>query len=285
MISRDAASLLDGRAKGQFPISVATSLALEGLYGILEDKTETPAPAERFQELWINVRTLFRNLTGSLKSSDVDELTASDFAAALIEELTLIRSIIEDRSGGRLRVQGYVATYKSLPNLHSYAIVKPARTPKQQHHAQLENDAIQLMLKDLGNPNDHVKVVDLTIEIDRKAVALITHYPFDLLNVKGETDLVLVESHTGAIKGKAQWYTKLNGGKGMPDMPFNVLTIQVFGDTGGLFSPQPPENQHKLRDLAARYHWSQITTKDRIMQCVALLHDPIFEGNIRKWFR
>lgn len=285
MISRDAARLLEERAKGQFPVSIATSLALEGLYGILEDKPETPAPAERFDALWINMRTLFRNMTGSMRSADVDELTASDFAAALIEELTLIRSIIQDRSGGRLRIQGYVATYQSLPSLHSYAIIKPARTPKQQHHSQLENDAIQLILKELGNPNDQVKVVDVTLETDRERIAIITHYPFDLLNIKNATEVALVESHTGTIKRESLWYTKLNGGKSMPNMPFNILTIQVFGDTGGLFSPQPPANQHKLRELADRYQWSQITTKDRIMQCVALVRDPIFEGNVRKWYR
>lgn len=65
---------IDARTKGQFPISIATSLALEGLFGILEDNKDPNPPWPDYTDLIINVRTLFRNLLGSIE----DEHTSTN---------------------------------------------------------------------------------------------------------------------------------------------------------------------------------------------------------------
>lgn len=281
----NAVVLIDERAKGvPFPVSIATSLAIEGIFGILEDKPHNPPPADQLDEIVINFRTLFRNMTGSMDRETADKLNADDYATGLIEEMTLIRSIVNDRSGGRIKVWYYVASYASLNKLHPYALVKPANTPKQQYYAAMENKTIEVVMKRLGKDNDMLKIFDVTIVGNPVRTALISNYPLDLLNFQRARELVLVESHTGTVKPKAQWYTKLKGGKDMPYMPFNIMTIQMFGDTGSLFQPQTTSNQNRLRELAQRYKWTQATGKDRIMQCVALEHDPIFEGNIRKLY-
>ena len=57
--------LMSSRTIGQFPLSIATSLAMEAAFGIYPDRPETKEPILKYDTLWVNVRTIFRNIMPS----------------------------------------------------------------------------------------------------------------------------------------------------------------------------------------------------------------------------
>lgn len=309
--------ILHERVKGQLPISIATSRAIEGLLGILTDTpdTETPlkryaqaavnafnkakqfinihvgesnidpvtAPIKDYDELWINFRTLFRNIIGSLKAEEISLISPSEYATVVMEELAIIKSVIMDQ-GFMVDVQCYAATYKSIAGFYSNGIQKGIKTEKQKFLANLENKTIEAVLQILGEDNEMLTPVNVTIKTGGKRVVLLSHYPIDLLNLGKPSALALIESHTGVLKKQQHWHTKLNGGKDLPRIPFDKMTVQLFGDTGGLFSPYPKEYRQMLIKIAEQYQWTATTSKHRILQCVELAREPHFEALIRKLY-
>lgn len=278
--------LLDARDKGQFPVSIGTSLGLEGLFGIFPERviTEGPVPYTDYAELWINFRTLFRNLWSCFKAADAAKLEADDIATALIEEMTLIRNAVSDRSAGTLQTQFYVCSYKSLSGLYKFAQFKDITTPVQTHYAEVENKAAAKVFEVLGTENEFLKACDTSVDLPHAKVVLMTNFPIDLINAKHANELALLESHTGVIKKKAKWNTKLNNGKALERMPFDRMTVQLFGDSGHLFIPYPRDYRDFLVGLAEKHKWHSLTTKDRILQCVRLERNPTYEAKIRQLY-
>lgn len=310
--------MLDDRVKGQLPISVATSLAIEGLLGILEDKPADPdnplrryaqtainaynstrqflgihvedtpvdvvkAPIKDYEELWINYRTLFRNIVGALPADHAAQITPDDYAMLVVEELTIIKAALLDH-GFDVMVVGYVCSYESLHGNYPKAIMREIRTDKQKFYAALENQTVAAVFTNLGGENEILIPCDVSIRGNHRKTMLLSSYPIDLLNFKHGLQLALVESHTGAIKKRQHWHTKLQNGKDLPHIPFDRMTIQMFGDTGGLFSPYPKTHREKLIALAVKYQWTSLTTKARIMQCLELARDPTFEAVVRAMY-
>ena len=113
---------------------------------------------------------------------------------------------------------------------------------------------------------------------------LLSNYPIDLINFKSALQLALVESHTGVIKKRQHWHTKLLNGRDLPHIPFDRMTIQMFGDTGNLFAPYPKAHREKLLALATQYQWTSLTTKARILQCAELARDHSFEAVVRAMY-
>ena len=93
---------LSGREKGQLPISIATSLALEGAFGILEDHPNVNPPIHRFEALYINLRTLLRNIAGSVDADTNAVLTAEDLSATLVNELQIIEAAVKQFTAGKV---------------------------------------------------------------------------------------------------------------------------------------------------------------------------------------
>jgi hypothetical protein len=309
---------LDARVKGQLPISVATSLAIEGLLGILEDKPADPdnplrryaqtainaynsarqflgihvddtpvdvikAPIKEYDELWVNYRTLFRNIVGAVSADDAAAITPDDYAMLVVEELTIIKAALLDH-GFEVNVIGYVCSYNDLGGIYPKAIQREMKTDRQKYYAALENQTVDAVFANLGSDNEMLIPCDVYIRGNHKRTMLLSSYPIDLINFKDGLQLALVESHTGAIKKRQHWHTKLLNGRDLPHIPFDRMTIQMFGDTGNLFAPYPKAHREKLIALATQYQWTSLTTKARILQCVELSRDPTFEAIVRAMY-
>ena len=82
--------LMSSRTIGQFPLSIATSLAMEAAFGIYPDRPETKEPILKYDTLWVNVRTIFRNIMGSLEKEFADRVTPPMLANTLNEEMMFI---------------------------------------------------------------------------------------------------------------------------------------------------------------------------------------------------
>lgn len=277
---------LDGRMKGQFPVSIATSLALEGLFGIHPD---LPAPKTphwlQYDTLYVNLRTVFRNLHSLFNAQENEEMQVEDYTPFILEEMTLIENIVKQHTENKMTVRYYACSYENIKGLYPYAKFKDATTIKQKFYSAKETGTINACFAKLGGKKNKVlEIFDTTIISDHSNVLLLSSYAIDLLHVKPVKDLALLESHTGVIKKKKDWYTKLNNGKTLERIPFDKMTVQAFGDSSGVFKPYPQSHRQKLVELANKYHWSQITTKDRIIQCVTLAREPFFEADIRKLY-
>ena len=226
---------VDNREKGQVPISIGTSLALEAGFGVYPDRPEKPAPFARVKQLWINLRTIVRNLYACLPTDLKDTVLPDDLWRSALEELAIIESALT-KQASHVKVVYYVSDYVRLKQRFPNASIKEATTPKQIVQQKVEDVTLRLMLE--NNHQHNVSFFDFDIQGQFPASFIITHLPIDLLARYRFDRLELLESHTGKIKGPSAWHTKLTNGKELENIPFNSFTLQLFGDNGNMFSPQ-----------------------------------------------
>jgi len=110
MISDPSAqAALSGRELGQIPVSIGTSLALEGAFGILEDNHNPKPIIHNVDVLYVNIRTLIRNMVGAIDAEQLSAVFPEDLAFSLVNELTTIEQAVALVSKGRVTVQPYLA--------------------------------------------------------------------------------------------------------------------------------------------------------------------------------
>lgn len=271
----DASMLLAQREMGQFPISIATSLALEGAAGILEEAPVSPAPIVSYspKEIWFNLRTLFRNLYGSVERSVRDNITAGPAYDTLLNELEAIVSAVGTISNHKAKPVLYYSTLNSMVREFPYAKLKEAKTDLQKQYAFIEREVCVAIVKELGE--ETVRVFDVHLKGNHPTAFMVTHTPVDLLSDRFFQRLWLLESHTGAVKPKTQWSTKLTGSKGYEKIPFNRFTLQIFGDDSTYFYSQSIKYKRFLIDLAEKKHWHSNTTKSKILHDIERAREPI----------
>ena len=276
--------LVSVREMGQFPLSIPTSLALEGAIGIYPEKETHINVLPEYDEMWINLRTLFRNLMSSMKSEEAAAVTPTPVAEALMTEIEHLESIIKERSANRIHLVFYVSNYVGLENKYPKAYIRKDSTPKQLIRTEIQKKAIQHLLNLLKEQGGHdVRVFQQKLSTAKPTKALIiTHYAYDLFVYPQFSQLDLLESHTGVVKPKSQWYTKYVDGKTLPMIPFREDLIQIFGDAE-TFSPWPIKHRRQLIELAEKHHWTQVTTKALIDYNLTLLHktDPYLADTVK----
>lgn len=269
---------LQGRNMGTYPVSIATSRALEGIFGIHEDinyPLNNKYPYKKFAQLAINYRTMIRNIIGSVNSQAADSFTPEILIILIAEEMSLINEIVASASRNNLEVIYYTAGYgpstlKYLP----YANLKSPKTTIQLKERQLENDVLAglTQLRRLNNPpvilpegalsnlSGDIPTFSQRLEVS-KGVLYLTHLPLDILKTpKGRK--ALLESHTGKVKGEQDMISKLRGKP--KNIPFDIMTIQMFGDTGMTLDSHNSKLRKELSELGEKKGWNATTTESRI---------------------
>lgn len=266
---RTSEDILAEREMGQYPISIGTSLALEGANGVYPDREESPPPLLKYNRLWINVDTLFRNLFGSFTAENQDRVVAKDLAIALASEFSPIDGVVQETAGQKVKVTFYQNQYSRLPAWFPNANLKKPTTPKQRVFAALRADALRQLPTYLDEVD--LRYLDGPINGDGRALIL-THSVLDLLSAARFDDLTLLESHTGKIKPRSQWGTKL----GVKDetIPFNAFTLQAFGDGSTLFSPLSIKYRRAILEVAKNDRWVTVTTPAKIRMGLNTIVDP-----------
>lgn len=265
--------ILARRAVGELPLSIGTSLAMETL-----------EPNKRYGGLWINIRTLYRNIYDALDGEDRKALVAAlgqdksnrtmreavvAFTDTLEEEL---QRILQYGQGKLDKVTLYHREYADLLRRFPGAILFTPKTPLQKtYHFLMDNVIDEVLRRPIGQYVDFGKGSQLKGE-PVKALIL-THYPVDLLSRTEFIQLRLIESYSGAIKSKSQWNTKLTDGKLYPRIPFNEFTIQAFGDRNILFMRYPKSVREAVLELAERFKWTTMTTTDKIKLNLGWMND------------
>ena len=273
------------RTTSSFPISIGTALALESL---MDGKQPPYDPAreiperidlKKYQEFWINVDTLLRNLIGSMSSNAAHEVPVSHLVEALIAEKDIIVELVRESTNDGVRVVFYHNDKSDLAKHHPHAALRRPATDKQMFTKLIEQKTVQSFMKAFEG-FDTVKSFKKQIKPDRKCKAIVlTHQAYDLLSAHSFDQLDLLESHTGLLKPRSLWYTKFNE-KGLVRIPFNTCTIQVFGDST-TFKAFPQAVRKELVELAEKYNWNPLTTKDRMRLGIESMKD-VFTAKVLK---
>lgn len=277
------------REMGELPISIGTSLSLQALYNNHPDrKPEKHLPVLKADVLYINVRTLFRNIMSATDNSKATDVKSKDYLIALKDELKDIGDYLKNQENS-IKVYFYLPTYDSLhKEFGSVAELREPRTDLQKQKLEIEKQVfaeLEKELKALEPEKRYVNIIDITIESkDRVKSFILTHYPVDLLYVKGFSKVYLLESHTGKIKDEREWYTKFSA-DASERVPFNKAMLVFFGDSGGMFKPQHHKARKALLKVAEKYKWTYQTTKDKILLNLQLGGEGMIQQTVQKMFR
>lgn len=269
---------LQSRSQGTYPISIATSLALEGIFGTHEDieySRNDKYPYKRFNQLAINYRTLIRNIIGSVNSQEAESFTPEILTTLIAEEMSIINEVVSSTTRNSLQVVYYTAEYgPKTHRLFPAAKFKLPKTAIQLKTHQLEMDTLDY-LQHVGRQSDSGKyfpddafanisdtVPKFTQAISASGgVAYLTHLPLDIVKTPAGRK-ALLESHTGKIKTEAELASKLRGKPN--NIPFDIMTIQMFGDTGMVLDPQEIKFRKELVALGEKNGWNATTTETGI---------------------
>lgn len=266
----DVTSLAE-RTISSFPLSIGTSLIFESLFPPRLDPYDAgrEIPNEinigNYQECWINIYTLLRNMSGAVNSKQLLTIEPEDFSATLELEIDLIHSLFTNEGNSLCKPIFYFCTYDEV-YLKQKSIITVLRTEKTDIQKALKfklMKAIQLFFK--SNTNI-VREYDSVIKPDKRTDALIiTHFPYDLLVYRKFNSLSLLESHTGVLKPRNLWYTKYHKSVGadMSILPFEKMLLKVFGDSS-MFSPADPKVRRHLLEVAVESKWTPMTTLEKI---------------------
>jgi hypothetical protein len=270
---------IENREKGQVPISIGTSLALEAGFGVYPDRPETPAPFTRVKQLWVNVRTIVRNLYACLPTDLKDTVLPDDLWREALNELAIIITSTAKQTPN-VKVVYYVSDYARLKQRFPHANIKEPVTAKQIFQQKVEDVTLRLLLE--NNHQLDVKFFDFEIQGQFPASFIMTHLPIDLLAKYRFDKLELLESHTGKIKGPGAWHTKLTNGKELGNIPFNSFTLQLFGDNGNMFSPQSISIRRSMLEAARLGNWTTVSTMEKIRATVDKIPNPVHRTELMK---
>lgn len=250
------------REVGQFPVSMGTSLAIEGFLGIHPNQTKPPIDVKTVKEIWVNLRTLARNLWSAVKTERLNVVNPAQAVLVLMQEVQTLPVVLA-QAGSRTKVRYYISSVDQIKWTFPKATFKTAKTPKQMAYEVYERyTAIELYKQMVAEGLDVMEIKKIPPKSEG-TVLLFTHFPSELLWKDHFQRLLLLESNTGKIKPWNLWYTKLNGVKEDTPLPFDKFTLQVFGD-GVMIEPQPRGIKAQLKTLAEAKRWSPITKPDKM---------------------
>lgn len=258
------------RTMGGFPLSVGTSLAFESLF----KPRQTPYDPERkipqelriedYQEVWINVATLIRNIASAANMQSF-LMTHEDVVLNVLNlELETIESIFANEGRNVCKVHFYYATYTSLGKSGSRFITLRSDSTDAQKEYSLRQ---QSLVKSLSQYKNKIKIIDKTIEpntINPKGL-IITHIPYDLLSHSNFGKLSLLETYTGVLKQRNEWNTKYNkiNNVSLANIPFTRKLLLVFGDSI-LIQPMDIKFRKMIVDIANNRKWTSLTTDEKV---------------------
>lgn len=282
-------SILSSRTMSAFYLSIGTSLSFESLF----KGTREPYDLERvipnqvdithYDQMWINLFTLFRNIVGSVPSVEVSRLMPDDIAYVLSEEVETIQELLKTNSAGRVSPVFYTSSYADLNRLYKHAKLRSDNTEKQKQMTDLMGQSLSIFYKShqLSDTHRHFKTHIKDNGNTRKKALLLSHYAFDLLSYKGFDQLDLLESHTGILKERAKWHTKYTDGKNLNRLPFNECFLQVFGDSQ-TFYPMDKKLREDILGIAETSNWNPLTTNERIRFTLDNLKNPYFKSILKE---
>lgn len=281
--------VISSRTTSGFPLSIGTSLALESVFVPVKPtidpdrKIPQQINIEEYNQVWVNIGTLFRNLYNAVDRNFLAKLDSGDVADALIVEMETIADLVASSSQGKTESVFYHCSYSDLTTRFKLGTLRLPNTEKQLLYADLYKKSLDNMLRRSQRESiRHIETYSSLFSGGRKSEALIlTHFPVDLLNAKKFRSMDLLESHTGLLKKPTDWYTKYYDGRDLNMLPLNGILLTVFGDDHH-FRPQSRSMKEALLTLAIERRWTCITSSAEVVNSIKTLKDHALRDALLK---
>ena len=266
---------LNNRITSGFPLSIATSHVFESIFSPQlpvhdpDRKIPTKIDITKYNFFYINISTLFRNIIGSLQKNDFGIATPLAVADVLDSEIKIIESLLSHEGIGKCVPMFYIGNYNSwlcIKKLkkNTNLSFRKDNTEYQKAYLLKLNQTFELLLKNTNSNN----VIELNSPIMPNKYPkglILTHIPYDLLSYKYFSNLDLIESHTGKLKHRGEWYTKFYQLKDISliNIPFIEMMLLIFGDNI-MFKPMDLKIRKAILEVSNIRKWTAFTTIDKV---------------------
>lgn len=274
--------------KGFYPVAKATSLTLErltqrGLHAELQPMQLQELDAIKTSTHFLmNIRTLYRSIH-SAYSDPFGEPTPEALAKALADEIDTLMILFHQTLELDLEPVFYHFSYESLPYFLPYARMRKLTTDLQHKRHATEMATYKAL------PEHTLKLIERS-DCELKGTwgncLMLTHLPVDLLSRRHCTELWLVETNTGRVKGREEWSQKLVSKKDQAAfLPFNKMTLTVFGDGNKLLTGFAPSSKKVTLEAAVKHNWNPIVGDERVYDTLDRERDVPFFDMLKKALR
>ncbi len=251
------------RELGQLQISIGTSLAIEGFLGIHPSQPRLPSIRREVTELWINLATLIRNFYASMTVEQQEQVELNDVVFIITDEMRIIESTVRSHTTGKVDVVYYHSNIDRLNKQFPKAVIKTPSTLRQMALDESMKSTMKGLIQTLRYENIPFIEIEDRPSVSMNVVTILTHYPHELLWDTRFNSLILLESHTGRLKQKSLWNGKLSGVSIEDRIPFNEVTLCIFGDNV-LFKGGPIKDRKLIRELGEKNRWNIVTTVSKM---------------------
>ena len=275
--------LFKEKETSSFPVAIGTGLALESMFDPVIDPYDPDREIPNKIELkdykyhiW-NIYTIIRNLLHSVDEKDkISLITDKNFTKELNQEIdTLVNLYNKD-----LTVVIFIPDYDKVMDSFNKHKVSEFTKP------MVELLAVRDYLKNY-TPDGLINTITGGFNIPRMEgnILLTTHLTVDLLNQHNK--ITLLESNTGKVKSKYEWYTKYHpiGKRDLDTIPMVEEVLYILGDHN-MVIPAPLTTRLELYQVAIDRRWTSKTTREKIvadLRSVGSLY-PYVEKHKRMYF-
>ena len=276
--------LFKEKETSSFPVAIGTGLALESMFDPVIDPYDPDREIPNKVELkdykyhiW-NIYTIIRNLLHSVDEKDkISLITDKNFTKELNQEIDTLVNLYNNTD---LTVVIFIPDYDKVMDSFNKHKVSEFTKP------MVELLAVRDYLKNY-TPDGLINTITGGFNIPRMEgnILLTTHLTVDLLNQHNK--ITLLESNTGKVKSKYEWYTKYHpiGKRDLDTIPMVEEVLYILGDHN-MVIPAPLTTRLELYQVAIDRRWTSKTTREKIvadLRSVGSLY-PYVEKHKRMYF-
>lgn len=261
------------RAIGTLGMSIGTSSGIE--------LGDAGANIRNSDVVLFNLFTLIRNAYDAYEDKEEKAtITSEQLIKDVIEDLKILSRWMETaRKSKPIQMVVYYPTYFSLKFKFPLAELKEPKTDIQKAYDELSKRTAKELYKQFDKL---VQKTDVGMPSFKGKGIVLTHHVVDLAVFENPARLTLLESYTGKLKPYTQWYTKLTGGDELHYMPFNKLTIQVFGDRSTNFRSSSVKIKNLVKGIAMENKWTSATTVSRVRNTINFMDNSLDKTGLLK---
>ena len=241
-------------------VSIGTAKAVE----VLLDESY-----EGYKTIHINLRTLVRNFLESFP--DPYMFKKEELASEMFLELERLMNLLD-----QFTVKLYIMDSFTLPKTFPLASVKNPSTTKQIMEFDYETSITQMMVK----RDVPLLTFKHVIKAEKTNSIVLTSFVLDLFSYINFNELVLLESYTGKLVGRANWFSKIHKDEKWKHCPFDLLFLQVLGDRSNQFKNKGLKWSKHLLELSVKYRWKPQTTKDKMVADIKKMPDKFLADQL-----
>lgn len=243
------------------PLSLGTALIVEGEHAMVK---------EWEPHLLVSIPTLVRNLISALPRDVIwDKIRPEDIGDAIISEMDELVSLVSAVKPKTVVTFTY-PSYEGIEKLYPKGRYRTKLSEGIERLETYQKKVREYLLEHKQGISQVISFPTVKLEKDSRPTTLLTAYPVDLLSQYQFPKLTLLESNTGRVKARKEWYTKLTYSPGETAhfrLPFNQFTLMLFGD-GKLFLSGSITLKRVVYQLAEKHRWNALSTDGRIRQSI-----------------